>query len=344
MKISLIKYSSLLLAVAGFFPLALSAQKEDKDAKEKKEVEEIIITRKGDNKEKVIVEIDGDNVMINGKPASEYKGKDGSVIIRRNNEVRNRVQGLARSPRSGAWNFSDDDNNIRLFSSDENHAMLGVSTEKTEKGVKVNSITKESAAEKIGLKEGDIITKIDNKEINDPDELSEAIREHKPGDKVKVTYLRDKKQHTETAELTKWKGMNVFSVAPGQQFNMNLDDMDFKKIMPKIQSIPQLRGYGQNWSWSGNSPKLGLTVQDTDDGNGVKVIGVDDESNAAKAGIKENDVITEVDGTTIKGTDDMVKMIKDNKDKISMMVKVQRNGKTQNIEVKMPRKIKTAEL
>ena len=41
---------------------------------------------------------------------------------------------------------------------------------------------------KAGLKEGDIITKIDDKKIEDPDALAKAVKEHKPGDKVSVTY------------------------------------------------------------------------------------------------------------------------------------------------------------
>ena len=101
---------------------------------------------------------------------------------------------------------------------------------------------------------------------------------------------------------------------------------------------------GQAWTWNGGTPKLGLSVQDTDDGKGVKVIEVDDESNAKKAGIKEDDVVTEVDGKPVNSTDDMVKMIKESKDKFSVMVKLQSGGNTQNIEVKMPRKIKTADL
>ena len=76
----------------------------------------------------------------------------------------------------------------------------------------------------------------------------------------------------------------------------------------------------------------------------MKVIEVDDESNAAKAGIKENDVITDVDGKAINSTDDIVKVIRESKEKVSVMIKLQRSGKTQNIEVKMPRKIKTADL
>ena len=102
--------------------------------------------------------------------------------------------------------------------------------------------------------------------------------------------------------------------------------------------------YGQNWSWSGGSPKLGLSVQDTDDGKGVKVIEVDDESNAKKAGIKEDDIIMDVDGKAVNGADEMAKIIRESKDKVSIMVKLQRDGKTQNIEVKIPKKLKTADL
>lgn len=156
-----------------------------------------------------------------------------------------------------------------------------------------------------------------------------------------VTYLRDKKEQKATAELTKWKGASMLTF-PGTKMDVN--NFNFENIMPKIQGIPRVAPNGEHWNWSGSSPKLGLSVQDTDDGNGVKVIEVDEESNAAKAGIKTDDLITEVDGKTVKTTDDMVKLIKDSKTKTSIMVKLLRKGKTQNIEVKMPKKIKTADL
>ncbi|HMU45564.1 MAG TPA: PDZ domain-containing protein [Chitinophagaceae bacterium] len=340
------KFSLLSIFVSLLIPASILAQKEDKDVKEKKEVEQIIITKKGEGKEKIVVEIDGDKVTINGKPVDEYKDKDGNVTIRKNN-IRGDYYGLldlARTPRGNIWRGGDSDN-FKIFSEDENRAMLGVTTEKTEDGVKVSDVTKESAAEKIGLKEGDIITKIDDQKISDPDDLSKAIRDHKPGDKVKVTYKRDKKEQTATAELTKWKGMNLWGLGSDQNFNLDLGDMNFEKVMPKIQVVPHMtEPFNQYWSLADKKPKLGLSVQDADEGKGVKVIEVDDESNAAKAGIKENDLITEVDGKAINGTDDMVKVIRESKDKTSIMVKLQRSGKTQNIEVKMPRKIKTADL
>jgi len=341
MKQTLIRISAFVFAVALLVPASLLAQKEEKDKeiKVKKSIDQIIITRKGDKHEKVTVEIIGDKITVNGKPLEEYKDKEGDISIRlqKNNEQ----EGFMRVPRAEAWNFNDNEN-FQVFNEDANHAMLGVTTEKAEQGVEVQDVTKESAAEKAGLKENDVITKIDDKKIEDPDDLSSAIKAHKPGDKVIVTYLRDKKEQKVTAELTKWKGMGAFSM-PSGNFKMDLGDMNFS--MPRVPSVPRVRMQnGQNWSWSGGGPKLGLSVQDTDDGKGVKVIEVDEESTAAKAGIKEEDIITEVDGKAVNGADEMVKIVKESKDKVSLMLKLQRSGKIQNIEVKMPRKIKTADL
>ena len=94
----------------------------------------------------------------------------------------------------------------------------------------------------------------------------------------------------------------------------------------------------------GGQPKLGLSVQDTDDGKGVKVIDVEGESNAAKAGVKENDIITHVNDKEVNSADEVSKLVKENKDKPNLSLKIKRDGKAQTIQVKMPRKLKTADL
>src|SRR5258706_12335787 len=113
--------------------------------------------------------------------------------------------------------------------------MLSVATEKANQGVKIKDITKESASEKAGLKEGDIITKIDDKKIEDPDDLSTAIKNHKPGDKVTVTFLRDKKEQKLTAELGKWKGLSAMTLN-GKDFKMDMGDLN--KILQRIKAEP----------------------------------------------------------------------------------------------------------
>lgn len=323
------KMSFLLLAAGVMAPAAVLAQKDDK---EKKEVEQIIITRKGDKEAKTVIEVNGDKITVNGKAVDE-KDKDGEVTVHRTKIKDFWSYGNGLTTLNGsAWN-----DHFALIEGNEDRAVLGVTTEKADKGAEIQIISKDGGAEKAGLKKGDVITKIDDKAITTPDELSTAVRAHKPGDKVSVTYLRDGKEQKVTAELGKWKGVGVY--APGQQYyNMNID-------VPGFRATPRTRINGQAFSYStGGAPKLGLSVQDTDDGKGVKVIDVDEDGNASKAGIKENDIITEVDGKAVNGADEIANIIKENKDKVSVKVKLQRNGKTENLEVKIPRKLKTANL
>jgi serine protease Do len=315
-------------------------EKESKDTK--KEVEQITITRKTDDKTKTIVEINGDKITVNGKPIEDLK--DGDITVHRSkyktmeglnyySAPRTRVSGNGQS-----FNWDNGDG-LNMYHVDENRAMLGVVTEEVEGGVKVTELTDEGAAKRTGIKVGDIITKIGDTKIEDPDQLSEAVRKQKPGDKVTVTVLRDKKEQKITTELGKWKGVGAFSFAPGKEFKM---DMDYNEMLaPKVQVTPRIR-YGQ--AWSSGAPRLGLSVQDTDDGKGVKVIDVDDESNAAKAGLKENDIITNFNGTEVNSADEVAKLVKENKDKPTISLKIKRDSKVQTVEVKMPRKLKTADL
>lgn len=62
-------------------------------------------------------------------------------------------------------------------------------------------IMPDSPAAKSGLKEGDIITKVDGEEINENRSLSTLISKHKVGDEVKLTIIRNGKTVTLTAKL-----------------------------------------------------------------------------------------------------------------------------------------------
>jgi serine protease Do len=304
-------------------------EKKDKDKKEKSEVKQIIITRSGDKDEKMTIVVDGDKVTVNGKDLKDLKDADDHVNTFN-------LTGIYSLTPVRTWNFDFDmDDHFSLFSEDENRAMLGVTTEGHDKGAEVKSITKESAAEKAGLKKGDVLTKIDNQSIESTDDVTKAIRAHKPGDKINITYLRDGKEQKATAELGKWKGIKMNAVT-----------------MPRIADTWQLftpeppMAFGQggnNFFFSGR-PKLGISIQDTDDGAGVKVLEVDEESAAAKAGIKKDDIIVSVDEEEVKGTEDVTRAIRGSRDKTSFTFKVKRDGKTQNIEVKIPKKLKTADL
>ncbi len=60
------------------------------------------------------------------------------------------------------------------------------------KGVFVSGITDEGGAKKAGVKEGDVILKVGNKEVNSVAALQEEVGKRRPGDKVAVTIRNDK--------------------------------------------------------------------------------------------------------------------------------------------------------
>ncbi|MFI1796039.1 S1C family serine protease [Streptomyces sp. NPDC020379] len=68
-------------------------------------------------------------------------------------------------------------------------------------GVAIVSVTRGGAADKAGLKAGDIITRVGKSPITTMQSLTEALAALKPGDRADVTYDRDGSEHTANVTL-----------------------------------------------------------------------------------------------------------------------------------------------
>lgn len=88
----------------------------------------------------------------------------------------------------------------------------------TEKGVYVVQIYTDSPAAKAGLKEGDIITGLEDEKVENMTQLISDLFQYRPGDKVKLTVLRDGRTMT---------------------FNATLTTMDESPLLPESQQTPQ---------------------------------------------------------------------------------------------------------
>lgn len=346
-----LRFKQLLLAAAvcGSSVVAFAQDTKDKTIKkEVKEKQQIIITRSGDKEEKMVVEIDGNKVKVNGKDVTDLEninvhisnlkmptinwspaGQNGNIHINGN----------------GSYFFNDDDNNFSsIYSVDSSRAMLGVNTEQADGGVRLSSVVKGSAAEKAGLKKGDILTKIDSRNIQATGDITDAIHTHKPGDKVTVTFLRDGKEQKATASLDRWKGIDVAGMPTPAQWdtqawgNMRYDRALTDRLTGTARARSAFSAFGAS------RPKMGMSVQDTDDGKGVKVLNTDDDGNAAKAGVKEGDIILQIDDKAVNSADELATQLKEKKDQPAVKLQVQRDGKTQTIEVRIPKKLKTVDL
>jgi putative serine protease PepD len=82
------------------------------------------------------------------------------------------------------------------------HAQLGVSvTEAENGGALVSNVTANSAAAKAGLQQGDVITSVDGKAIDDSDDLVAAVQAGTVGQKMTIEYTRNGAKKTATATL-----------------------------------------------------------------------------------------------------------------------------------------------
>jgi serine protease Do len=329
---------------------------EKKEKPGKRETQEITIRKDGEKDMNLKVEINGDKITVNGKPLAEFKDS-GIVINKRKMILQGGGNKLYFNDENGGaqqFNFGDAFGENFLKDMEEggatsNKAFLGVITEATEGGVVIKDIVKGSAAENAGLKKGDIITKIGDEKIPNPEVLSDIIGFKKPKDEVKINYKRDGKASTAKVVLGNRKTNNVrkftFKMPQGgeKQFNMPGQQAPLTNMEGFNEDMMELSQNAIESSFPFRK-KIGLKIQDTEEGGNVKVINVEDSSAAAIAGIKKDDLIIEINGTKINNTDEAREELIPDEDKKAYKIKVNRNGAEMLFDVKIPRKLKTANL
>ena len=311
---------------------------------------EIIIRQKGDKDTKITVEIKNGELFINGKPTEKFDNPD--LIIEKRDLDDEDAQVFSYSPspfREREWDdaarsderaerdqqLSQRDLQLKINKSLQirmNEVFLGVSSRKSDKlGAEVLEVTKGSPAEKAGIKKGDLITKVNDTKIENPENLFETIHNFKAGDKVKIVLMREGKEQSVTATLEKGEQMMP------KDFNYNYN-YHFK--MPPMPDMGDMH----MGPWGPRPPKLGIKAQDAEDGKGVNILEVEDSSAAAKAGLKKGDIILQFDGKAVNSTNELIDQLEDARQKPVVKVKILRGLSTLDIDIKIPRRLKTAEL
>lgn len=76
----------------------------------------------------------------------------------------------------------------------------------TMEGIYIDNVEDGSAGAEAGLQKGDVITAVDGKKLKKKAELQEYLANKRPGDKITITYLRNKKSKTATLTLKNQQG------------------------------------------------------------------------------------------------------------------------------------------
>jgi serine protease Do len=303
-----------------------SAAPKSKVVPDDRKEESIIIRKNEKSKEKITITIDGDKITVNGKPVDEFTSRNIDIV----HFKQDRADAMAYAPYPPKPPIAPyGSKKAMVLTSDNfmvhtNRAFLGVMTEKNDKGAVITEVTDESAAAKAGLKSGDIITKIDTSSITDASSLYKVIAKYKPNDTVSVNYIRDGKTAKTSAVLKSNTQVKVYNWS-NDDYKVH-GDFDFDNF--SIDS----------------KPRLGAQVQDTEDDKGVKVLDVNDDSPADKAGLKNDDIITAVNGKSITSVTDIKNLLTDVKKGDTIKLSILRNNSAQTIDVKFPKDLKTSDL
>lgn len=137
-------------------------------------------------------------------------------------------------------------------------------------GVRVDSVMDDLPAAKAGMREGDIIIKLDNHEVLDGDAFRAKLRTFNPGDKVDITVQRDGQERILTLELEKYDAEKIGAT-------------NFMNITPG--RLRELEGLGQNWQWNG--PENFGQNMDQNWGEGFRAFGLMGDTEAVRESLDE---------------------------------------------------------
>ncbi|NVO03704.1 MAG: trypsin-like peptidase domain-containing protein [Bacteroidetes bacterium] len=146
------------------------------------------------------------------------------------------------------------------------------------KGVYISTLDQNGAAFEAGIQAGDVIMKIDEKEVNSTSELQEVISRHRPGDKINVAVDRI------------GKGLSFDIVLKNKNGNTKIVKQDETNVISLL---------GATFEPIGDQEKNSLRIQ-----YGLKIIKLEG-GKLRGAGIREGFIVTAIDKKPIKTTEDI---------------------------------------
>ena len=166
------------------------------------------------------------------------------------------------------------------------------------KGVIVATIEPKSPAAEAGLVRGDVILKIDGREVASPDEFEGRIADHQTGDDIKLTISGD-------------------------------EDGAIRDVTVRVTAFPTTDADALIWSL------IGLAAEQ--DANGLAVTKVRPNSPVARIGLKRGDRVLGLGGAAVSTTAELRRKMIESRGARSVVLTVGREGRGYNVQVPLAR-------
>lgn len=226
---------------------------------------------------------------------------------------------------------------------------------KEETGARVSDVTDDSPAAAAGLKEDDVILRFQGETVHSASQLARLVRETPPGRKVQLEISRQGAVQQVTTTLAEGRGL---ALSLGNLENLenleNLGELPVPPAIPEIPEIPAFRWNDEDRKRIGDEardevrrvlrsrgPRLGIRYHELSDQlagyfkveDGVLVSSVDEDSPAAKAGVKAGDVIVKLNGRKVADASDLGEEIARIEAGVEATLTVQRDGRPLDLKV-----------
>jgi S1-C subfamily serine protease len=158
------------------------------------------------------------------------------------------------------------------------------------KGVIVGSVQRGSAAEKAGLKQGDVITSFNGAVVNEANELRNLVAATQPGAEATLKLLRD-----------------------GREQELKITVGELQANAARARGGAEEGGGGEQGEGGGKlgvtvtplTPELATRLRLPADGQGLVVTEIDPSGPAADAGLRQGDLIEQANREPVKSIEDL---------------------------------------
>ena len=181
-----------------------------------------------------------------------------------------------------------------------------------DKGALVGDVTKNSPAQKAGLKSGDIVVSVDGKQVDGPRELQLIVGTKAPGTDVSVKYLRDGREQTVNVKLAERPGKN--ELAQNDAPDGDPDVLDGVTVGNIDADARKAFGIAE-------------------DVKGVVVTAIDPDSPSYAAGIRKGDVIHEINREAVANDKQAVELSEKVKKEKKVLLRVSTKGASRFVVV-----------
>src|SRR5215469_12763570 len=180
-------------------------------------------------------------------------------------------------------------------------------------GALVSEVTPKSPSEKAGMKTGDVITSVNGKKISDSREVRLMIGSMAPGTKVEIEVNRE---------------------SQSKIINVELAEMPAGEAEEGAETTPEESTQAEKATVFGGVAVADITddirtaLNLSKDIKGAVIADIDADSPAAKAGLREGDVIQEVNKQSVRNAKDLVAISKKLKPNEKILIRVWSQGRS----------------